>query len=85
MPEWISLTKQLPKEFEAVLVHRAGDLYPVVAFAVYQGGKIYWWTEREGPEDCNEHLIRSLVVEPTHWVPLPRTLEKDQAIMEARD
>lgn len=59
-------------ECESVLVIHIDDLYPTVAFRVFEEatGKSIWFRETEGPEDTNDgrpHKHTELYRPPTHW------------------
>lgn len=72
MDQWKELQNRKPEEFKVVLTQHQNDLYPVAAFYLYDGGKMIWMREIEGPED----LVRTGKYEelyqiPTHWMSLP--------------
>lgn len=74
MSEWIDATKQLPRIGQTVLTAHEDDIYPVVAFCVYQDTKTHllpkevsWMRQLEGPEDGEHQTYEPLLRPPTHW------------------
>ena len=78
-PAWKLVTEEYPEEYVTVILHRTGDLYPVIGSRlICPSDHHHWALEEGGPED-GEHREYPWVGQegwqPTHWAPLPLTPE----------
>lgn len=66
---WIPVEKELPKEWDLVLIAISQERRPVCARVRYGGGRVYFV-----PDDREDYLANEFgtpVLSPTHWQPLP--------------
>lgn len=81
MNKWISVKDRLPEEEVPVLVtylsYNTGE--PIAdSIAIFSEGEWYWYTDPD-----NDYIEQGpVIVEITHWVPLPEPAKEETEVVE---
>lgn len=64
---WREVTDAQPADHVTVMLHRKGDLYPVIGSRMTSIDKTLWMLEEGGAEDDLRRNYPLLWWTPTHW------------------